>query len=409
MFESRGDAAQDRPVRVGDGLGRAGRRPAARAGPAQHRGRQGGPADLALTRVWSDPARGAGPLLDWGDPDLVYLTYGKIWLPVFLAFTLCAFVVRRRRQPPGFEKWAWRIALIGYVLRVRLGRSGLLDAAGPAYNALLRLAFLVGLPGVLLTDDRLDAARDHPAARGLPAARDRRGCSPWPSRSRSSIAAGDVAGQRRAAGDVRVRDRGPPAGRHRATRAHRGGGRRAPGVLTPDVGHGVPPAAEVRGAPALRRRAARSPYAACGPWVAEEMAATGRGSARVATASRPAAPGPKMGRRLVRNRMISARKHAVRDQSSAVVLSVPGRKSGGNRNPGVPRPVAASSAATHGPQAACGGLEARRRGASHLDHRDAGAPRTPTTGTPGRLAPRPPGRQGRLAPRPPGNAVTHVP
>ena len=72
--------------------------------------------DSSLTRSWSDPARDLfQPLLDWADPDVVYVTWGKIWLPVFLAFTLCAFVVRRRRQPVGFEKWAWRIALTGYV------------------------------------------------------------------------------------------------------------------------------------------------------------------------------------------------------------------------------------------------------------------------------------------------------
>jgi hypothetical protein len=72
--------------------------------------------DSPLTSSWSDPARDLfQPLLDWADPDVVYVTWGKIWLPVFLAFTLCAFVVRRRRQPVGFEKWAWRIALTGYV------------------------------------------------------------------------------------------------------------------------------------------------------------------------------------------------------------------------------------------------------------------------------------------------------
>ena len=72
--------------------------------------------DSSLTSSWSDPARDLfQPLLDWADPDVVYVTWGKIWLPVFLAFTLCAFVVRRRRQPVGFEKWAWRIALTGYV------------------------------------------------------------------------------------------------------------------------------------------------------------------------------------------------------------------------------------------------------------------------------------------------------
>jgi hypothetical protein len=72
--------------------------------------------DLPLTRLWSNPGRDAfRPLLDWADPDLVYLTWGKIWLPVFVAFTLCAFVVHRRRRPVGFERWAWRVALTGYV------------------------------------------------------------------------------------------------------------------------------------------------------------------------------------------------------------------------------------------------------------------------------------------------------
>ena len=36
------------------------------------------------------------------------MTYGKIWFPVFVAFTLCAVVTYRRRRPAGFEKWAWR-------------------------------------------------------------------------------------------------------------------------------------------------------------------------------------------------------------------------------------------------------------------------------------------------------------
>ena len=68
-------------------------------------------------RVWSDPARRLlAPLLDWASPDAVYLTYGKIWLPVFLAFTACAVVVRRRRQRVvGFERRAWWVALLGYV------------------------------------------------------------------------------------------------------------------------------------------------------------------------------------------------------------------------------------------------------------------------------------------------------
>ncbi len=65
--------------------------------------------DYPLTAAWAEPAMDFfSPLLTWGDPDLVYVTYGKIWFPVFLAFTLCAVVVYRRRLPGGFEKWAWR-------------------------------------------------------------------------------------------------------------------------------------------------------------------------------------------------------------------------------------------------------------------------------------------------------------
>lgn len=106
----------------------------------------------ALTRAWSDPARAAlRPLLDWGDPDLVYVTYGKVWLPVFVAFTLCAFVARRRRQPAGFEKWAWRVALTGYVWACVSVFGDYWTQWTGTPNALLDLSFLVGLPGLLVT------------------------------------------------------------------------------------------------------------------------------------------------------------------------------------------------------------------------------------------------------------------
>lgn len=60
--------------------------------------------DQPLTRGWSAPAsRVLRPLLDCSDPDTGYLTYGKIRLPVYAAFTLCAFVVRRRRRSQGLR------------------------------------------------------------------------------------------------------------------------------------------------------------------------------------------------------------------------------------------------------------------------------------------------------------------
>jgi hypothetical protein len=71
--------------------------------------------ELPLTAAWAEPADDLlSPLLDWADPDLAYVTYGKVWFPVFLAFTLCALVVFRRRRPAGFEKWAWRLAIAVY-------------------------------------------------------------------------------------------------------------------------------------------------------------------------------------------------------------------------------------------------------------------------------------------------------
>ena len=106
---------------------------------------------LPLTRLWSDPARNAlRPLLEWANPDTVYLTYGKIWLPVFAAFTLCAFVLHRRRRPVGFEKWAWRVALTGYVWAV-VGVFSDYYTQFTSYNAFFEIAFLITIPGLLIT------------------------------------------------------------------------------------------------------------------------------------------------------------------------------------------------------------------------------------------------------------------
>ena len=70
-----------------------------------------------LPAAWAEPAADLlQPLLDWGHPDIVYITYGKIWFPVFLAFILCAYVVYLRRLPVGFEKGAWRSAIAAYTL-----------------------------------------------------------------------------------------------------------------------------------------------------------------------------------------------------------------------------------------------------------------------------------------------------
>ncbi len=114
--------------------------------------------ELPLTSAWAVPTADAlAPLLDWADPDLVYVTYGKIWLPVFLAFTLCALVVYRRRRPAGFERWAWRFALASYGLACV---AVFLDywtqwtgnyTDGGIESRIFEIAFVVTVPGLLLT------------------------------------------------------------------------------------------------------------------------------------------------------------------------------------------------------------------------------------------------------------------
>jgi len=72
--------------------------------------------EVATTRFWAEPADDLlSPLLTWGDPDLVYVTYGKLWLPVFVLFTVAAVVAYRARRPHGFEKGVWLVVLVAYV------------------------------------------------------------------------------------------------------------------------------------------------------------------------------------------------------------------------------------------------------------------------------------------------------
>lgn len=102
--------------------------------------------ELALTRIWAEPAaERLRPLLDWADPDTVYLTYGKGWLFVFLAAALCAFVVRTKRRPRAVERCGWWIALVGYVLAAA-------SVLGSYWTPWLDESFLfLAMPGMLLS------------------------------------------------------------------------------------------------------------------------------------------------------------------------------------------------------------------------------------------------------------------
>lgn len=99
--------------------------------------------DAPLTKTWSEPAtRALRPLLDWSDPNTVYLTWGKIWLPICVAFTLAAFLVHHRRAPRGAEKWLWRVALGGYVLMT-------LSVVGDYFSPWMDAMFVAGIGAML--------------------------------------------------------------------------------------------------------------------------------------------------------------------------------------------------------------------------------------------------------------------
>ena len=108
--------------------------------------------ELPATRVWAEPAADLlSPLLTWGDPDLVYVTYGKLWLPVFVGFFLCALVAYRRRQPRGFERGAWRVVLVGYGAAVVSVFAEYWTQWTGEPNALLDIVFVAMMPAVLVT------------------------------------------------------------------------------------------------------------------------------------------------------------------------------------------------------------------------------------------------------------------
>lgn len=108
-----------------------------------------GKEDLELpgVRVWAEPAaERLQPLLDWAGADTVYTTWGKLYLPLFVLATACAFLVRRSRPTPyGVEKWGWRIALTGYVIAT-------IAVIGEYWTPFLDEFFAIaGIPGMLIS------------------------------------------------------------------------------------------------------------------------------------------------------------------------------------------------------------------------------------------------------------------
>jgi len=101
-------------------------------------------AESPLARAWGEPAtRVLRPLLDWSDPWTVYVTYGKVWFPVCLAFTAAAYLVYRRRAPEGAERWLWRVALAAYATMT-------VSVFGDYYTPWMDQMFILGIVAMLV-------------------------------------------------------------------------------------------------------------------------------------------------------------------------------------------------------------------------------------------------------------------
>jgi hypothetical protein len=101
-------------------------------------------AESPLARAWGESATQAlRPLLDWSDPWTVYITYGKIWLPVCLAFTAAAYLVYRRRSPIGVERRLWQIALAAYAAMT-------MSVFGDYFTPWINQMFILGVAAMLV-------------------------------------------------------------------------------------------------------------------------------------------------------------------------------------------------------------------------------------------------------------------
>jgi len=101
-------------------------------------------AESPLARAWGEPAtRVLRPMLDWSDPWTVYVTYGKLWFPVCLAFTAAAYLVYRRRAPAGAERWLFKVALAAYATMT-------LSVFGDYFTPWMDQMFIVGIAAMLV-------------------------------------------------------------------------------------------------------------------------------------------------------------------------------------------------------------------------------------------------------------------
>ena len=100
--------------------------------------------EAPLAAAWGEPAiRLLRPLLDWSDPWTVYVTYGKIWTPVCVAFLAAAYLVYRHRSPQGFERRLWQVQLVAYAAMT-------LSVFGDYFTPWMDQMFVLGLVAFLV-------------------------------------------------------------------------------------------------------------------------------------------------------------------------------------------------------------------------------------------------------------------
>jgi hypothetical protein len=104
-------------------------------------------AESASVQAWAEPARDLlAPLLTFASPDTVYLTYGKLFLFVWIGMLpgLVGLHARHAGYAGWLERWGFRASLVGLLL-LTIGAVG---AYWLELGETVFVAFLV--PGLLL-------------------------------------------------------------------------------------------------------------------------------------------------------------------------------------------------------------------------------------------------------------------
>ncbi len=100
--------------------------------------------ESGVVRAWAVPAADRfHSLLSWSSPDTVYLTYGKLWVPIVALALASAYVVRGSRgDVTRSERVAWRTSFVAMWMMT-------LGAIGSYFGSLFDPRLVDGAAGVL--------------------------------------------------------------------------------------------------------------------------------------------------------------------------------------------------------------------------------------------------------------------